>query len=253
MRTPRSAAAVIALGIAVAPWASRAAVFTASGTVFNDLNGDHSSDGGADPGIAGWTVDLLDNMNTVVATTTTGVTGNYQFQLLALGSFTVKAILPSGWIGTLPAGGSYAISTTQDFTGLDFGNFGLVSVSGSIYDDVNGSGSANPGEPGLAGRTAEVLDSGNNLVASAISDASGNYSVNDVGPGTFTLHVLPLPGETITQPTSPDFYSFASSSGVDVVGGIFGLTGVTPAPEPMSLSIFGIAMLGLGAVRRLRR
>jgi hypothetical protein len=252
---PTAAAVVIALGVALTPLASHATVPTLSGTVFNDLNGDQSSDGGTDPGLGGWTVDLLDSTNVVVETTTTSVSGSYSLSpLSAAATYTVTEMLPSGWVGTLPATGSYAIPANlpQDVTGLDFGNFQLVSVSGSIYDDVNASGAQDPGEAGLTGRTAEIFDSGDNFVASAASDTLGDYTIDNVGPGSFTLHIVSLPGETVTQPTSPDYYSFTSSSGVNVSGGVFGLTGVTQAPEPMSLSVFGIALLALVAVRRAR-
>ena len=63
---------------------------------------------------------------------------------------------------------------------------------------------------------------GGNVVASAVTDASGNYTITDVGPGSFTLQEVVQSGWIITQPTNPTYYSFTSSSGVNVVGGIFG-------------------------------
>ena len=47
----------------VGPW-------TVTGEVFNDLNGNGSLDNG-EPGLAGWTVQLVDGSNNVIDTTTT--------------------------------------------------------------------------------------------------------------------------------------------------------------------------------------
>ena len=56
----------------------------------------------------------------------------------------------------------------RQLTGLDFGNFQLVSVSGNVYNDLNGNGNQDPGEPGLQGWTVDVVDSGGTVVASAV-------------------------------------------------------------------------------------
>ena len=254
-KLPRPAAALIALGVSI-PWAAHASVgVSLSGTVFNDLNGDQSSDGGTDPGLPGVTINLLDSTNTIAVTTTTDAAGAFVISSPGLGAYTVVEVAPAGWVETFPAGNSHAIptNTTQDISGLDFGNFELVTVSGSIYDDLNGNGSQNAGEPGLQAREADVVDGSASVVGSATSDASGNYTVSGIGPGSFTLHVVALAGETVTQPSFPDYYSFTSSSGVNVVGGIFGLNGVAPVPEPLALPVFGVALFALGAVRRARR
>jgi hypothetical protein len=251
-----ASAAGIALGVAFAPTASHAQAARLTGEVFNDLNGNGILQG-SEPGLAGWMVDLFDRSHALVANTSTDASGNYVIPLPGMAAYTLVDVAPAGWVGTLPVGNSYAIpaNATQNMSGLNFGNFQLVSVSGSIYDDLNGNGQQNSGEFGLAGRTAEVVDSSNNVVASATSDGSGDFTVQGVGPGSFRLQVVTLTGETVTQPTSPDYYSLATTSGVNIQGDIFGLSGVALAqvPEPASLTLLAVGLVSLAMVLRLRR
>ncbi len=196
-----------------------------SGLVYNDLNGDGSSDGGTDPVLVGWTINVLDSSGNLVATTTSGADGSYSFTGLPLQPYTIQEVVQSGWTITQPTNppGTYTVPAgAGDHTGLDFGNFQLVSVSGNVYNDLNGNGSQDAGEPGLGGWTVDVVDSSGNVVASAVSDPSGNYTITGVGPGAFTLQEVVQPGWILTQPTNPSYYSFTTSSGVNVAGGIFG-------------------------------
>jgi hypothetical protein len=197
-----------------------------SGSVYNDLAGNGINDA-FDPGISGWTVNLYDNSLNILATVTTNPTGGYTFTGLGPGTFSVAAVLPGGWSQTAPVPippGSYAFTTTPGLviTGDDFGNFQLVSVSGNVYNDLNNSGFQNSGEPGLAGWTVDVLDASNNVVGAALTDGLGNYTVPNIGPGSFTLAEVVQSGWTQTQPVSPSYYSFTTTSGVNIVGGIFG-------------------------------
>jgi protocatechuate 3,4-dioxygenase beta subunit len=195
-----------------------------SGMVYNDLNGDGSNDGGTDPGLQGWTIEVLNSSNQLVATTTSDANGNYSFTSLPVAAYTVEEITQSGWVITQPAPpGTYTLpGLSGSYTGIDFGNFQTVSVSGNVYNDLNGNGQQNSGEPGLKGWTVEVVNSGGTVVASAVSDAHGNYTITGVGPGSFTLEEVVQSGWIITQPTNPSYYTFTSSSGMNVAGEIFG-------------------------------
>jgi protocatechuate 3,4-dioxygenase beta subunit len=196
-----------------------------SGQVYNDLNGDGSNDGGTDPGLANWTVKLLDASKHVVATTTSDAGGNYSFGPLSPQVYTIQEVTQSGWIITQPTNppGTYTLPAMGGVqNNLNFGNFQLVSVSGNVYNDLNGNGSQDQGEPGLKGWTVNVVNAGGKVVAHATTDASGNYTITGVGPGSFTLNEVTQTGWVITQPTNPNYYSFTTSSGVNVVGGIFG-------------------------------
>src|SRR5204863_219923 len=147
------------------------AVVDVTGQVYNDLNGNGNNNGGTDPGLPGWTVLLLDAAGNTVATTTSDANGDYEFDNLFPGTFTVKEVIQAGWTITQPVNppGTYTIPAAKgDYTGRDFGNFQLVTVSGNVYNDLNGNGQQNSGEPGLAGWTVNVVDAKGNVVSSAI-------------------------------------------------------------------------------------
>lgn len=210
---------------------------TLAGIVYNDLSGNGTFDG--DPGLQGWTVDLFDSGMNLLGTRTTDTNGAYAFLDLNSATYTVGVETPNGWVLTSPAGGVYTESGSSDI--LDFGAFQEVTVSGNIYNDLNGNGQQNTGEPPLQGWTAFLDGTG----LSAVSDVNGNYTITGVGPGSFQLKEMVPAGWAITQPTSPNYYTFTSSSGVNVVGGIFGNQQVAATPEPGSLMLMGSAFLGL--------
>ena len=162
---------------------------TISGEKFNDLNGNGVQDAG-DPGLPGWTIDLLDASGAIVATTVTDADGNYSFTDVGPGTYTVQEELQGGWIQTFPAPpGTYTFtaSSGSDQSGLLFGNFQLVTFAGTVYNDLNGNGSLDPGDPGLQGWTVNLLDSSGNLVATTTSAADGTYSFANIGPGLYTI------------------------------------------------------------------
>ena len=69
---------------------------------------------------------MLDPSGNTVATTTSDANGNYEFDNLFPGTFTIEEILQSGWTQTQPVNPNYYTITTQsgmNQTGLNFGNF----------------------------------------------------------------------------------------------------------------------------------
>jgi hypothetical protein len=65
----------------------------------------------------------------------------------------------------------------------------LGQISGMKYNDLNRNGMKNTNEPGLAGWVIRLM-SGNNVVATTTTDASGNYSFNNVSPGTYKVREI---------------------------------------------------------------
>ena len=107
-------------------------------------------------------------------------------------------------------------------SGLDFGNFQLVNITGEVYNDLNGNGNLDPGEPGLQGWTVNLLNSSGNLVATTTSDANGDFEFDSLFPGTFVVEEIVQSGWTQTQPVNPNYYSFTTQSGLNETGLNFG-------------------------------
>ena len=187
-----------------------------SGTVFNDLTGNGIYDGG-DPGLQGWTVDLVDyyNFSIVYQSTTTDVNGNYSFTNVGPGTYAVLQEIQGGWIQTYPPSnefyGGYVVSGS-DYTGLDYGDFALVTYAGTVYNDVTGNGMFDGGDTGLGGWTVNLYSSGS-LVASATTASDGSYSFSNIGPGNYVIQEVTPSGWIITQPGSPYSYSETAISG----------------------------------------
>jgi len=197
---------------------------TISGEVFNDLNGNGTLDPG-EPGLQGWTVDLLNSQNNVIATTTTDANGDYSLTGIGPGTFTVQEVLQSGWTQTAPGGpGTYRVTTVSGATdgGDNFGNFLPVTISGEVFNDLNGNGSLDPGEPGLQGWTIQLLNSGNTVIASATSDSNGNYSFANVGSGTYTIRETLQNGWVETYPAAPGTHTVTVVSALNAQAENFG-------------------------------
>jgi hypothetical protein len=200
-----------------------------AGQVYNDLNGDGSYGGGTDPGLQGWTVNLLDASGNPVATTTSASDGTrtYIFANLGPGVYTLEEINQDGWYQTQPVNspGTYTVQaiSSSNPSVLDFGNFQLVNVTGQVYD-LNSDGSNDGNDPGLEGWTVLLLDPAGNTVATTTSDANGNYEFDNLFPGTFTIEEVLQSSWTQTQPTPipPGTYTITTKSGMNQTGLNFG-------------------------------
>ncbi|MFL5328347.1 MAG: SdrD B-like domain-containing protein [Gemmataceae bacterium] len=196
-----------------------------AGSIFNDLNGD-SSRTPNEPGLS-MTLQLLDaSTNGVIRTLTSAADGTYDFLSLPAGDYLVRQVLPSGWIerkngpisanptstppGKITIPGN-AADPTPPFDG-EFGDFKLFTVSGIKFEDLNGDGVRGPGENGLGGFVITVRNTATNETFTGVSDANGNYSIPNIGPGNFVVTETQKTGWT---QTSANPASFQGTSGTD--------------------------------------
>ena len=177
--------------------------------VWNDLNHNGIQDRG-EPGISGVTVNLYGSGASPVATTMTGANGRYAFTNRAPGTYSVEAIAPAGWgftssnVGGVDSVDSDADSMTGrtanftvsageaaqdwDFGLLDPASVAPARIGNLVWNDVNGDGIRNPGEPGMPGARVRLLADGTgNLVKTATTDKDGFYRFKDVQPGTYDI------------------------------------------------------------------
>src|SRR5207248_1233871 len=158
-------------------------------------------------------------------TTSAAGTGNYAFGNLGPGTYFVVETVPSGYLQTGPASGTFKVTTTSlgDSTGNDFANFQLASISGKKVLDITGNG-VTTDDTGLGGITITlykdanntgVYDAGDTVAATTTTTAgTGAYAFNNVAPGKyFVVETVPS-GYFQTVPTAPVYYTVTATSGL---------------------------------------
>ena len=86
------------------------------------------------------------------------------------------------------------------------------TISGSIYEDLNGNGVRDANEPGLKDVEVQFVSGGWNTTISSIDD--GTFSIR-VNPATWTVTVLPSAGWRVTTSNSVDAFIGAPGDAVD--------------------------------------
>jgi hypothetical protein len=92
---------------------------------------------------------------------------------------------------TLPAGivGSYSVTVIAN--GIASNVF-VQQISGVVFNDVNQTGTRDPGNPGLAGWIIFIDMHGDGQLHEddpiSVTDASGGYSFSGLDPGTYTVY-----------------------------------------------------------------
>ncbi len=201
-----------------------------SGLVFSDLNSNQIQEAG-DLGRAGVVVFIDRNLNGILDATETSQStraddpatigidesGTYEFGLLPLGSSRVRVQLPGGFI----ASGSLfkdATLTTSNSTASNVNiaiHENLTSVSGILFNDLNGNGAQDGGEGPRAGLVVYV-DTNRNGVRdtgepNTTSAADGSYMIANVSPGNRLVRVVTVGPSQITSPTFQTERLFVSS------------------------------------------
>ncbi|MBC7247339.1 MAG: carboxypeptidase regulatory-like domain-containing protein [Actinobacteria bacterium] len=170
-----------------------------SGHKFEDLDGDGVKDAG-EPALEGVRIELWQG-STMVDWTTTGAGGFYSFTDLPPGTYDVKEVLDPGWFPTNPADGAQEgiVVSGDDVENIDFLNCEYGSISGHKYEDLDGDGVKDAGEPALEGVRIELWQ-GSTMVDWTTTGAGGFYSFTDLPPGTYDVKEVLDPGWFPTNP-----------------------------------------------------
>ena len=153
-----------------------------------------------DPGLAGVTIDLLNSTGNVIGTTTTDANGDYSFNDLNPGTYSVREIVPAGWFPGLDEVGS-AGGVTNGLTELDGANLtGGVnavnynfcvappdSIAGVVKIETTPDWDTNSSDPVVPGVTIELLDSTGSIVATQQTNSNGAYDFTELMPGTYSV------------------------------------------------------------------
>ncbi len=173
--------------------------------LYNSLSGfvgidcEHNAD---PPPIPDVVIKLLDASGEVIRTTKTDADGNYSFDRLPAGVYTVVEEQPAGYfqgdteVGSLGGAVNRLDEITQitlisDMHGIhyDFCELLPVSIAGKVH--VNTMGDCDdPANPPLPGVTIELLDATGSVISTTHTDAKGEYSFDNLPPATYGVREI---------------------------------------------------------------
>jgi hypothetical protein len=95
---------------------------------------------------------------------------------------------PGSYVGSVAVQDIAGSSTNFAFTiGVQQPDYG--TVNGVLFNDLDGDGQRELGEPGLSGQTVDLLDSNGQSVATTETASDGSYTFAGVLPGSYSLDV----------------------------------------------------------------
>jgi len=147
------------------------AVGSLCGQKYNDLNGNGVQDPG-EPILSDWEIRLTGNLTQSVKT---DKEGNYCFNNLLPGSYTVSEVYQTGWVQTQPSfPGTYSVNLAsgQSLDNLEFGNQKDTCKSGSKSWSSLGSG--------FNGQVKALAVMGSELYAGGEFSFSGSASLHNI-------------------------------------------------------------------------
>ncbi len=176
-----------------------------AGIVWFDQNADGSQL--SDPPLDNVRVSIVvDGVTTEILT---DATGYYEFTGLIAGTYTVvvdETTLPLGLRlptydrdnGLVNPDGEAVVplTPTQAVTDAHFGYQGEYTISGHSYRDTDKGGARNAGDTGIGGVTIEliwdanndgIVDAGDTIITSVVTDADGYYEFNDLIIGNYLV------------------------------------------------------------------
>ena len=197
--------------------------------VWDDIDGDGRQDAG-EPGVAGVTVQLWNEAKTqLIATTTTNGSGIYTVVAPLPGAYRIRVIPPGGSDGFAPkdqAGGDDTLDSDINLSGANAGFTDVINIAPNVisitnldagldifrtptptrtptpinlgnlvWDDIDGDGRQDAGEPGVAGVTVQLWNATKTMMLTqTTTNASGIYTVVAPLPGDYRIRVLPPGG-----------------------------------------------------------
>lgn len=178
-----------------------------AGHVYHDANNDGHRDAG-EQGIGGVTlrVEYLGPAGAAgeLIEVVSSEDGYWTATGLLPGQYRVTEIQPAGYLDGLDAAGTAGgmalnpgdaiadirLSSGQSGTDYDFGELLPSRIGGRVFADRNGNGVFDAGEPLLGGVTVQLLDASGRLLATAQTDASGQYKFGGLAPGVYAVNEL---------------------------------------------------------------
>ncbi|HLF90345.1 MAG TPA: SdrD B-like domain-containing protein, partial [Anaerolineales bacterium] len=146
-----------------------------TGIVFDDVNSDGDQDFG-EPGLAGAVI-TLDGTNPITTTGNGLITGTFTYNVSQVDIYSLHETNPPGYRSSTPDDLNVVVSSLGDSYYVDFGDTNsdaTGTVFGLVFDDLNGNGLQEVGEPGLPGVVISMTVTGG--VVTATTKSFGQYT-----------------------------------------------------------------------------
>ncbi len=167
--------------------------------------------GGRDDGrstpLAGVSIELVGPGGVTIARTTTGPDGQYRFEDVPKGTYSIIEITPEGLIdgmarvgriGGVEVGSAVGGGLIRDIilpagaagTRYDFCEAAPAQISGYVYHDRDNDGIRDNGEAAIPGTTIELVNASGQVVATTQTDIQGLYRFTGLHPGNYSIRQI---------------------------------------------------------------
>ena len=156
--------------------------------------------------------------------------GGQAFPTAPDGTYSIGGLMPGSYdvaVSGLPAGATrtegaadhtIVVDSGGTDNSADFGFWTPATIGDFVFDDLNGDGVQDPGEPGLAGVTLELSGPGVAPGTTVTTGASGAYDFTGLEPGTYTVSVTGTPADAVnTFGGSSQTITVASGEAADTI------------------------------------
>ncbi|MHC5797983.1 SdrD B-like domain-containing protein [Lacisediminihabitans sp. FW035] len=204
----------------------------------------------------------------IVVKQRTDADGKYLVEGLPAGGVVVSydpTELPLGRVPSSDLDGTDAVTTSTTLTAgatrldVDFVVVGSATLNGTIYDDRNGSGQRDAGEPGIPGIGVIVVWHGpaGNAAVHVVTDADGHWQLPTLPAGDYTVTLDPSTVPTGFRATTSGLTTLALPP-FGVLSAVDGLTTLPLASTGGAIGVTGLIALlllsaGLASVLVARR
>ena len=177
-----------------------------------------------EPPIPGATVNLYQG-STLIDTTTTNATGNYQFDHLLAGTYRVEFVTPAGFSQASPANvagnsfdnidsdgpvtSSITLTAGQINNSIDQGFYKLATLGDFVWNDKNGNGFQAANEEGIPNARVNLIRNGV-TIDSKVTDNTGFYMFTNIVPGVYDVEFVKPDGWAYTSPQGQESSAFDS-------------------------------------------
>jgi hypothetical protein len=182
------------------------------GWKYDDRNRNHIQDAG-EVGVENFTIELWRKNSTpnfhYWKKTVTDSTGYYRFASLPPDTYKVKEIGQNGWWQSEPESCYiFALNAFEYKDHVVFGNYEIApsTISGMKFNDENGNGIKDDGEPGLPNWRINLIGTATSTV---LTDADGKYQFTGLWPGTYVVSETWKQGWVQTYPATPGVHVIA--------------------------------------------